>query len=61
MEDDQKKKHRAPKAGTKAEKKKAKKQDQRNPSTVESGRARNPKVRSFDPIPCDLSVGPSVY
>merc|ERR1712137_340249 len=47
MEDDQKKKHRAPKAGTKAEKKKAKKQDQRNPSTVESGRARNPKAFTF--------------
>ena len=44
MDEAQQKRHRVPKAGGKAEKKKAKKQAQRNPTTVESARARNPKV-----------------
>ena len=44
MDDDQKKKHRTPKAGNKAEKKNLKKQDKRNPATVDQQRARNPKV-----------------
>lgn len=42
--EDEKKRHRAPKAGNKAEKKKAKKQDNRNPNTIANERARNPKV-----------------